>query len=77
MSKTQLQSKLQKQLVHEGLSNDDAKCLSSNVHCMDTNNVKIAKVWAEHGVEKAIQQMFVDPDNGHRLSYAEMRCRYG
>tara|TARA_B110000858_G_C17789089_1_gene468818 strand:+ start:723 stop:911 length:189 start_codon:yes stop_codon:yes gene_type:complete len=44
---------------------------------LDTNNAKIAKVWNEKGVEEAVKQMFIDPNNGSRLSYAEMRMYYG
>lgn len=44
---------------------------------MDKNNALIARVWAEKGVEEAVKQMFVHPEDGSSLGYAEMRSFYG
>jgi len=44
---------------------------------MDKNNALIARVWAEKGVEEAVNQMFVHPEDGSSLGYAEMRSFYG
>lgn len=44
---------------------------------MDSNNANITKVWAEKGVKEAVKQMFVNPNDGSQMSYAEMRMYYG
>ena len=41
------------------------------------HNANILKVWTEQGVEEAVKKMFVHPENGTRMSYAEMRSFYG
>jgi hypothetical protein len=44
---------------------------------MDKHNLNIVKIWAEKGVDEAVKQMFVHPENGDRMSYSEMRSFYG
>ena len=34
-------------------------------------------VLAKKGLESAIEYMFIDDDTGQRLTYGEMRARYG
>ena len=43
---------------------------------MDNANAKIVDVWRTQGEEAAVDAMFTG-DRGARLSYAEMRMRYG
>ena len=77
MDASKVQEKLKKTLRTEGMSEGDAKFISSCVNNMDKNNLKMAKVWAEKGVDEAVKQMFVDPNDGGQLSYSEMRSYYG
>jgi hypothetical protein len=42
-----------------------------------SNNALILQVWAEKGVEEAVKQMFVHPEDGSVMGYAEMRTMYG
>lgn len=72
-----VQMKLQERLKTEGVNDGDAKFLSSCVKGMDNNNFEMAKVWAEKGVDEAVKQMFVNPENGQEMGYAEMRSFYG
>ena len=44
---------------------------------IDGNNLKILKIMAEQGMEEAVQQMFIRPGDGSRMSYSEMRSYYG
>ena len=44
---------------------------------MNKHNANIMKVWSEQGVDKAVNQMFVHPEKGTRMSYSEMRSFYG
>lgn len=48
-----------------------------NTPNLDSNNANILKIWAEKGVKEAVTQMFVDPNDGSRLGYGEMRMYYG
>ena len=63
--------------------NDVANILSSGIPGMDENNLRIAEVWANEGVEKAVEKMFQHPkekdgnDNPRPMSYSEMRYFYG
>ena len=43
---------------------------------MDDANAKIVDVWREQGEKAAVEAMFTG-ENGRRLSYSEMRMRYG
>jgi plasmid rolling circle replication initiator protein Rep len=45
--------------------------------CMDNKNKEILDVMASEGGKKAIEHMFTDSDTGRKLSYSEMRSRYG
>lgn len=72
-----VQMKLQERLKTEGVNDGDAKFLSSCVKGMDNNNFEMAKVWAEKGVDEAVKQMFVNPENGQEIGYAKMRSFYG
>jgi len=44
---------------------------------MNKHNANIMKLWSEQGVDKAVNQMFVHPEKGTRMSYSEMRSFYG
>lgn len=44
---------------------------------MDDVNKKATDVMAEQGMEAAIKHMFTDQQTGRKLSYGEMRSRYG
>lgn len=44
---------------------------------MDDNNKKAANVMKTEGIESAVKHMFIDQRTGNKLSYAEMRARYG
>ena len=77
MDANKVQEKLKNRLQKEGLSSKDAQFISSGVKQMDKNNLKMANVWAEKGQEEAVKQMFKDPEDGSKLSYAEMRSYYG
>lgn len=44
---------------------------------MDDNNKEIMDVWAASGPDAAVKAMFTADDGVSRLSYSEMRSRYG
>jgi len=44
---------------------------------MDSRNQKAAEVFKSEGVDAAVQHMFTDDKTGRKLSYSEMRMRYG
>ena len=44
---------------------------------MDDNNKEIMDVWATAGPDAAVKSMFTADDGVSRLSYSEMRSRYG
>lgn len=44
---------------------------------MDDNNKKAANVMKNEGIESAVKHMFIDQRTGNKLTYAEMRARYG
>ena len=44
---------------------------------MDDNNKKAANVMKTEGIESAVKHMFIDQRTGNKLTYAEMRARYG
>jgi len=44
---------------------------------MDEPNKKALDVMVDEGMEAAVKHMFTDQESGRKLSYAEMRCRYG
>ena len=41
------------------------------------SNKKATDVMAEQGMEAAVEHMFTDQQTGRKLSYGEMRSRYG
>lgn len=43
---------------------------------MDNDNKKAMNIWAEKGMDAAVKHMTKDVSNG-KISYAEMRARYG
>ena len=43
---------------------------------MDENNKKIVQIAKEEGIQSAVNGMFTG-DNGEKLSYSDMRSRYG
>ena len=44
---------------------------------MDDANKKAAQVLQNQGTKAFIEHVFTDQDTGRKLSYAEMRMRYG
>ena len=44
---------------------------------MDDNNKKAANILKTEGIESAVKHMFIDKKTGNKLSYGEMRARYG
>ena len=44
---------------------------------MDETNKKAAQVLQNQGTKSFIDHVFTDQDTGRKLSYAEMRMRYG
>jgi hypothetical protein len=44
---------------------------------MDDNNKTAVEVWANEGVDKAIQHMFEHPETGAPMDYGTMRYYYG
>lgn len=44
---------------------------------MDETNKKAAEVLQNQGTKAFIEHVFTDQDTGRKLSYAEMRMRYG
>ena len=44
---------------------------------MDEANKKAAEVLQNQGTKEFIEHVFTDQDTGRKLSYAEMRMRYG
>lgn len=44
---------------------------------MDETNKKAAQVLQNQGTKAFIEHVFTDKDTGRKLSYAEMRMRYG
>ncbi len=44
---------------------------------MDETNKKAAQVLQNQGTNAFIEHVFTDQDTGRKLSYAEMRMRYG
>ena len=47
-------------------------------HEMDKNNQNIMDIAANDGIEEAVKQMFIDPNNPNgKLTYAQMRDLYG
>ena len=44
---------------------------------MDKNNQNALDIGVSKGSEEMIKHMFKDPESGRKLSYAEMRMRYG
>ena len=67
------------------MTESTATLLSNNSAKMDENNLKMMKVWAsavekfgeEAGAKEVVKQMFVHPEDGSTLSYAESRSLYG
>jgi hypothetical protein len=44
---------------------------------MDDNNKTAVEVWANEGVDKAIEHMFKHPETDEPMDYATMRYHYG
>ena len=44
---------------------------------MNEDNKSVMDTWANKSEKDAIKQMYTDKDDGHTLSYSEMRSRYG
>ena len=73
-----IQESLKTSLKEKGMSESAAALVTSGVKKMDENNLKIAKVMAEQGVEKAVEQMLMHPfDEGRPMTYFEMRSFFG
>ena len=71
--------------MNGGMTESTATLLSKYSAEMNENNLKMLKVWAsavekfgeEAGMEEVVKQMFVHPEDGSALSYAESRSLYG
>lgn len=66
---------------NKNLQNNKAELLvnnliDNNIDKMNSLNKEAALVMKTQGVEAAVKHMFTD-SSGNRLSYAEMRFRYG
>lgn len=48
-----------------------------NYDKMNDNNKKAANIMKTEGIESAVKHMFTDQRTGNKLTYAEMRARYG
>ena len=68
---------LEDTLLSQGITESQAKLMTSGILGMDEHNLKMADVMAEQGMEEATKQMFVHPTEGRKMSYAEMRSFYG
>ena len=44
---------------------------------MDDNNKKAMEIANTQGIEAAVKHMFINPNTGEPMSYAEMRYYYG
>ena len=44
---------------------------------MDDNNKSAVEIWANEGVDKAIEHMCKHPETGAPMDYATMRYYYG
>ena len=51
--------------------------IDKNINKMNSHNQEAAIVMKTQGVEAAIEHMFTDQKTGTKLTYAEMRARYG
>ena len=68
---------LENTLLSQGITESQAKLITSGVLGMDEHNLKMADVMAEQGMQEAAKQMFVHPTEARKMSYAEMRSFYG
>jgi len=73
----EIKEKLKESFQNSGMSESDASFLTCGVEGMDDNNLKMANVMAEKGMDEAVKQMFVHPTEGRQMSYSEMRSFYG
>ena len=55
---------------------NDVKISTDLINKMDDNNKEAAEVWNNKGVDAAVEFMLKDVVNG-KMSYAEMRSKYG
>ena len=44
---------------------------------MDDNNKSAVEIWANEGVDKAIEHMCKQPETGDPMDYATMKNHYG
>ena len=58
-------------------TDDKVKINPSIVENMDPANKKVAGIMENEGMKAAVDAMFTDSETGRKLSYAEMRNRYG
>lgn len=80
-----MQKEIKQKFMNGGVSESTASFLSETSFGMDEKNLKMLKVWAnaveengqESGMKEVVKQMFVDPEDGSQLSYAESRSLYG
>jgi len=69
--------------TEEKVSEDDGKALAKSYKQsplydqMTDLNKKGLDVMAAEGIDAAVKHMFTDQDTGRKLSYSEMRSRYG
>ena len=65
------------QMVPGERSDDKVKIDQSIVENMDPANKKVVSVMENEGMKAAVDAMFTDDKTGRKLSYGEMRTRYG
>ena len=67
----------QETVIHEQPTSENKINLEPFMPGMDEANKKAAEVLQNQGTKSFIDHVFTDQDTGRKLSYAEMRMRYG
>ena len=67
----------QETVTHEQPTTETTINLEPFMPGMDEANKKAAEVLQNQGTKSFIEHVFTDQDTGRKLSYAEMRMRYG
>ena len=67
----------QETVTHEQPTTETTINLEPFMPGMDEVNKKAAEVLQNQGTKSFIEHVFTDQDTGRKLSYAEMRMRYG
>ena len=77
MDASDIKEQLEQTLLSQGITKSQAKIITSGVQGMDGYNLKMAQTMANKGMDEAVKQMFVNPNDGRQMSYGEMRSFYG